>query len=228
MSGWAEFVAALAVFFASHAVPVRPAVKGAIVARLGARGFTLAYSALSLGVLVWLIVAAGRAPLVMLWPYAPWQAWLALVVMAPVSVLVAVALVSVNPFSFGGRAGRFDPDAPGIAGVSRHPLLLAIVLWSAVHLLANGTLAHGVLFGLFAGFALMGMAMLDHRNRHRMGHAAWKAQARATSLVPFSALLTGRWRPRTGPPWGAVAAGLGAYVLLIVLHPWVIGPSPLP
>lgn len=228
MNGWAEFSAALAVFFLSHAVPVRPGVKPAVVARIGARGFTLAYSALSLAVLVWLIVAAGRAPFVPLWYYATWQAWLALVVMVPVCVLMAVAVVSVNPFSFGGRAGRFDADAPGITGVSRHPLLLAIFLWSLVHLLANGTLAHTVLFGLFAGFALAGMALLDRRRQREMGVQHWQTQARATSLLPFSALLSGRWRPRGAPPWRAVLAGLVVYVLLIALHPLVIGPSPLP
>ncbi|MCC5970381.1 MAG: NnrU family protein [Pararhodobacter sp.] len=228
MGAWAEFVAVLGVFFLSHALPVRPAIKGPIVARLGARGFTMGYSLLSLAVLIWLIAAAGRAPFVPLWPYAPWQAWLALIAMAPACVLVAVALVSVNPFSFGGRAGPFDPDAPGIAGVSRHPLLLAIFLWAGTHFLANGTLAHGVLFGLFAAFALAGMAMLDHRHRRSMGDRNWHEATRATSLVPFSALFSGRWRPGMALPWGAVVAGLVVYAALIILHPLVIGPSPLP
>ncbi len=228
MSGWAEFGVALAVFFLSHAVPVRPAVKGAIAGRIGARGFTVAYSVLSVAVLAWLIVAAGRAPYVALWYFAPWQAWLALALMAPACVLVAVALVSVNPFSFGGKAGRFDPEAPGIAGVSRHPLLLAILLWAVAHLVANGTLAHAVLFGLFAGFALAGMALLDRRRQREMGRHIWQAKARATSFLPFAALLSGRWKPRHALPWRAVVAGLVVYVLLIALHPLVIGPSPLP
>ncbi|KPQ05807.1 MAG: putative membrane protein [Rhodobacteraceae bacterium HLUCCA12] len=228
MGGWLEFIAALAVFFLSHAVPVRPAVKGAIVTRFGAPAFTIGYSLLSLAILAWLIVAAGRAPFVALWFYAPWQAWLALGGMALACVLAAVALVSVNPFSFGGRAGQFDPDAPGIAGVVRHPLLLAILLWAGVHLLANGTLAHVILFALFAGFALVGMVMLDRRRQREMGRRQWREQARATSLLPLAALFTGRWRPRRGPPWGAVAVGLLAWAALITLHPWVIGPSPLP
>lgn len=52
MSGWAECGAALAMLLLSHAVPVRPAVKGAVIARTGARSFTLPCSALSLAVLV--------------------------------------------------------------------------------------------------------------------------------------------------------------------------------
>lgn len=228
MDGWAEFAAALAVFFLSHALPVRPAVKGRIVARHGARVFSIGYSLLSIAVLAWLIIAAGRAPFVPLWDRAPWQAWLALIIMAPACVLAAVAIVSVNPFSFGGRSGRFDPQAPGIAGVSRHPLLLAIFLWAGAHMLANGALAHVVLFGLFTVFAIGGMAILDRRRQREMGHEHWRNAARATSLMPLSALISGRWHPRSVPPLGAVLAGLAVYVLLIGLHPWVIGPSPLP
>ncbi len=67
MSGWGEFISAFAVFLLSHAIPVRPAVKGWVVARIGARGFTIGYSVLSTAILVWLIGAAGRAPFVVVW-----------------------------------------------------------------------------------------------------------------------------------------------------------------
>lgn len=49
---WAEFTAALGVFLLSHAVPVRPPVQPWLVGLLGQRGFTIAYSSLSLAVLV--------------------------------------------------------------------------------------------------------------------------------------------------------------------------------
>jgi uncharacterized membrane protein len=65
--GWAEFVAAYAAFFLSHSIPVRAPLRPWLQAQLGAAGFTLAYSALSVAVLVWLIGAAGRAPHVPLW-----------------------------------------------------------------------------------------------------------------------------------------------------------------
>ena len=59
---WAEFVGAFAAFFLSHSIPVRPPIRRMLDRSLGSRGFTLAYSALSLGVLAWLIGAAARAP----------------------------------------------------------------------------------------------------------------------------------------------------------------------
>ena len=126
---WAEYAAAFAAFFASHAVPVRPPVKPWLVARLGSRGFTAAYSGLSLAVLAWLIGAAGRAPHVPLWPWAPWQAWVPPLAMVAVCLIVALAVGRPNPVSFGGGdAARFDPARPGIVGWTRHPLLAALAL----------------------------------------------------------------------------------------------------
>lgn len=60
--GWFEFVAAYAVFFLSHSLPVVPPLRPWLQARLGHDGFTLACSALSLAVLACVIGAAGRAP----------------------------------------------------------------------------------------------------------------------------------------------------------------------
>lgn len=228
MNGWLEFALALGVFFASHALPVRPPVKPWLVARLGARGFALAYSLLSLVILIWLITAAGRAPHVPLWYYAPWQSHLALALMLPACLLLSVGVASVNPLSFGGREGPFDPAAPGIAGLVRHPLLMAILLWALAHLAANGTLAQAVLFGLFAGFAAIGMRLVDRRRQREWGRQRWAETAGNTALVPFAALIAGHWKPRGKLPVWPLLAGLVLYAVLIALHRPVIGVSPLP
>ncbi|WP_210325885.1 NnrU family protein [Oricola nitratireducens] len=68
-----EYAAAFAVFLLIHAVPVRPPVKPWLVASLGRAGFGMAYSELSVAVLVWLIGAAARAPYVEVWKRAEWQ-----------------------------------------------------------------------------------------------------------------------------------------------------------
>lgn len=112
MPGWTEFIMACAAFFLSHAIPVRPAIKGAIVARIGARGFSLAFSVLSILALGWVIVAAGRAPVVDLWPLTPVLRWIALALMLVASVILALAIGRPNPFSFGGRPSGSTPTAP--------------------------------------------------------------------------------------------------------------------
>ena len=108
--GWLEFAAAYAAFFITHSLPVRPPLRPMLQTALGPRGFTLAYSALSLAALAWLIVAAGRAPFVPLWNWAPWQLYVPLVAMLPVCLILALAIARPNPFSFGGALNaKFDP-----------------------------------------------------------------------------------------------------------------------
>jgi len=220
---WSEFVLALVAFFLSHLIPARPPIRTRAVARIGQRGFTLVYSALSLGILVWLIGAAGRAPFIPLWLWAPWQNQFALAVMLPVCLILALSIGRPNPFSFGGADDeRFDPAQPGIHGWMRHPLLVALGLWAGVHTLANGDLAHVIMFATFAVFAGLGGWLIDRRKQRQMG-AEWKRLRDAL-----------RDKRRPGPLmllWqmpGRTALGFAAYIGLITLHPFLFGVNPIP
>lgn len=218
--GWNEFAFAFAAFFLTHSIPIRPPLRPWAVARLGHAGFGIAYSALSLAVLAWLIAAAGRAPYVPLWDWAPWQNHVVLAVMLPVCVILSLAIARPNPFSFGGAQNdRFDPARPGIVRLTRHPLLLALGIWSAVHILPNGDLAHVILFGTFAGFAMLGGRLVDRRRQREMGQR-WHDLRAALSECPASLSLTADTLLR-------LAAGLMLYAGLIWLHPLVIGVDPL-
>lgn len=218
--GWNEFAFAFAAFFLTHSIPIRPPLRPWAVARLGHAGFGIAYSALSLAVLAWLIAAAGRAPYVPLWDWAPWQNHVVLAVMLPICVILSLAIARPNPFSFGGAQNdRFDPASPGIVRLTRHPLLLALGIWSAVHILPNGDLAHVILFGTFAGFAMLGGRLVDRRRQREMGQR-WHDLRAALSECPASLSLTADTLLR-------LAAGLMLYAGLIWLHPLVIGVDPL-
>ncbi len=217
LSGWSGFALAIAFFLLSHSVPVRPRVKAALVAHLGRAGFTLAYSVLSIGALVWLIVAAWRAPFVPLWDWAPWQNYVTLTAMAAASIIAALAIGRPNPLSFGGaHNGRFDPSEPGIIGWFRHPLLVALLLWSLGHIIPNGQLAHALLFGLFALFSWAGMRMIDRRNRRVLGAAEWQRLSATTRHI----------RPTLSGGLRALL-GVGAFLLLLNLHGPVIGIAPV-
>ncbi len=220
---WIELLAAFAVFFVSHSLPLRPPVKSWLVGRVGPRAFSIGYSCLSLAVLAWLIAAAGRAPPVALWAWSPWQSAVPLVAMAVACAILAFGLARPNPLSFGGAGDEaFDPTRPGIVRWTRHPLLLALALWAAAHLVPNGDLAHVILFGLFAGFALLGMRIVDRRKRRMMGEPAWQALVQAVqqgSAIP---------RPLS---WSATLVRLGLALLLytglLAVHGWLFGVSPL-
>lgn len=214
MVEWGEYAAAWLVFLLSHMIPARPAIRGRLVARIG-RGLYLAgYSIVSLVILAWLIVAAGRAPFLPLWDWAAWQAWVPNIAMPIALVLAALGLGIANPFSLGGAGGaRFDPSRPGIVGLTRHPVLWALVVWAAAHIPPNGDLAHVLLFGAFAAMGLIGMRAMDARSRRGMGEARWREEwqaARGGPLLSQGAL----WR---------IVAGLATWPLLLALHPWVIG-----
>jgi uncharacterized membrane protein len=230
LNGWVEFIAAFVVFLLSHAIPARPAVRAALVNSLGERGFLIGYSVVSLAILTWLIVATGRAPIVLLWDFAHWQMWAPNIAMPLVCMLAAFGIGAANPLSFGGNQNaRFDPAHPGIVGIVRHPLLWAIGLWSGSHVVPNGDLAHVLLFGFFALLALAGMLVIDRRKRRQLGVAVWTNLAERTSFWPLASLIKRRWRPnslRLDPM--RIAIGLLAWLVLLLVHPLVIGVSPLP
>ena len=215
MSGWAELGLAFALFAAAHLIPVRAGLRSYLVGLAGQQTYLVSYTLVSVALLVWLIVAAGRAPYVGLWASAPWQAWTALVAMVPVCMLVALGLGVPNPFSFGGGdAAWFDPDRPRIVGVTRHPLLWALALWAAAHLVANGDLAHLLLFGGLLAMALAGIVQLDRRAARRLGDARWRRLAGRS--------VTG-WR---GADALRLTGAVLLYAALLLAHGPVIGVSP--
>ncbi|WP_306152411.1 NnrU family protein [Roseovarius sp. MMSF_3281] len=217
--GWFGFATVFAAFFLTHSIPVRPAVKSRIVKRIGAGGFGLAYSALSVAMLALLIRSAGAAPYVQLWPQMDWHRHAAHLGMLAVCLLLALSVARPNPFSFGGaRNNGFDPARPGILRWTRHPILLALAIWAGVHLLPNGDLAHVILFGVLGGFALAGRALIDRRKRRVLGGAQWRALDRARRAAPWF------HAPRFWPElFIRLVIGLAAFAALLLAHPHVIG-----
>ncbi len=230
MADWGEFAGVFILFLVSHYLPSRPGVRLAITRLVGERVYLLIYSLISLVLLGWLIVAAGRAPYVALWDFAPWQIWVPNLVTPAAILLAALGIAAPNPFSFAGRkTDRFDPDRPGIAGLTRHPLLWAILLWAGAHLVPNGNLAHVLLFGFFMAMAIAGMLMIDRRRARAMEPPHWRDMARRTSLIPFANVIGGRFSIAgidAAPVRLAVAVAV--YLVLLLLHGPLIGVSPLP
>lgn len=219
---WIEFSLALIVFFLSHGTLIRPPIKPWLVKLIGTGGFTFAYSVLSIGVLAWLISAAGRAPFVSLWYWQPWHNHVVLMVMFAVCLILGLAIRRPNPFSFGGwENAAFDPDRPGIVGVMRHPLLAALALWALAHVFANGDLSHLIMFGTFAAFAMIGGSIIDRRKNRLMG-AEWEELRQRVKQSGLSKALLSLMREPI-----RLLAGAAGYVALIVAHPYLFGVNPI-
>ena len=182
----------LVLFLGVHSVAiVAPGWRDAQVARHGEHAWKGLYAVASLVGFVLLVYGYGLArqsPVVLYTPPAALR-HAALLVMLPVFVLLFAAYLP----------GRIKTAA-------KHPMLLAVKLWAAAHLLANGNLADVLLFGGFLAWAVADRISLKRR------------PARAVPGAP------------AGPMNDviAVVGGLAVYALFLFwAHAWLIGVRPL-
>lgn len=221
-----EVVAAGTAFAGSHfllsSAPLRPR----LVRLLGERGFLAGYSLIALVTLVWLVISYRAAPYVHLWSRPEWARWLALLVMPVAFVLVVAALRPSNPTAVGADPGGIGAGGTGIFALTRHPMQWGIALWALLHLATNGDAASLPFFGAFAVLSLFGAVHIDQRLR-RDSPAGWAELARQTSNVPLVALLQGRTRLAPRALWLPLALGLALYGLMLGLHGWLFGSTPL-
>lgn len=226
MTGWTEFVLAMAAFAGSHFVPRLWGLRARLIGTLGRRVYFSLYGALSLVILAWVILAAGRAPFVPIWPQEPWMRWIPNLAMPLVLMLATMGLGIRQPHTVGAaRTAAFDPENPGLAAVTRHPLLVALTLWAGAHTVPNGDLAHVILFGGFAALSLAAIALFDARARRREPALFFER----TAILSPRPLLDPAWWGANGRRLGLRAAiGLVLWAGLLHGHAAFFGVSPLP
>jgi len=83
---------------------------------------------------------------------------------------------------------------------TRHPMLWGVTLWTSAHLLANGDLASLILFGSFGSYALFDMWSTNRRGSEK-----------SAQVYPASKDVK------------LVIIGIAVYVVIIFVHPYVIG-----
>ena len=141
-------VAGLALFLGVHLVPALAGVRAALVARWGERRFKGAFSLVSFVGLA-LIVAgyASSAPGPRLFP--PFSVAIAI---APYAVTLALILFAAA--NMRGHTRR----------LVKHPMLLGLAIWAAVHLAANGDTRGTILFGSFLVYAAIDFISVVQRH----------------------------------------------------------------
>lgn len=124
----------LFLFLGTHALRIRgDSMRDRLLARLGPRYFKTLYaltSALGFFLLVYGFGIARETP-VLLWTPPPAMKHVAYLLTLVAMVLMAAAYVPRN----------------AIKAKLHHPMVLSVKTWALAHLLANGTLAHLLLFG---------------------------------------------------------------------------------
>jgi uncharacterized membrane protein len=181
----ALLAAGLVLFLGVHLLPGLRGARAALVSSAGDRGYRLGFS---------LVSAAGLLMIVFGYAYAERGPQL----FAPLAAARAVAPYAMTLASILFAAANMPSH---LRATLKHPMLIGLIVWSAVHLLANGDLRGTVLFGAFLGYALVDLASVIHRGA-------------VASFVP---------RPRTD----LISAVAGAIVAALVMtfHRLLFGVS---
>jgi len=224
-----SLLAACVFFLAIHVVISGSPLRRAIVATTGEPAYLGLFSLLSLGGMVWLVIAYARASRAWLWTAPVALRWAAPPLVLVAFLFVVIGLTTPSPTAAGGES-RLDRDdaARGILRVTRHPFLWGVALWAATHLALNGDVASLTLFGSLLMLALIGPLLIDGKRRRAFG-PKWSRFAAQTSNVPFAAIAAGRNQLRLGEigTWRVLAA-LAAWALVLSTHRWMFGVSALP
>ena len=232
----ANLIEAAVVFLAIHLLISGTPVRDAIVRVIGEQIYMGLFALTSLGVLVWMAMAfnaAGAAPGSasdpFLYDLGRGAHDLAILLVAIAFLIGVPGLLAANPTSVRYKDTTPNPDlVKGVLRITRHPFLWGVVLWSLVHLAANGDQASVVFFGTFLVLALSGTVSIDAKRRRKLG-AAWDGFAAKTSNIPFAAIVSGRNRfsAREYFDW-RFAAALILFVAILLGHVYMFGVSPFP
>ena len=198
---------------------VRPRLVGA----LGEIGFTALYSVIALAIfvpLMWLYFASKHAG-TMLWvlPRGPVLTSVVYLGMAVAMVLLVSSFVQPSPAGMAPAA--LTPR--GVQRITRHPLVMAFVVFGLVHLLPNGSTADVAFFGGFAAFALVGAAHQDQR-KLVTGPPGYRDFCEHTPFIPFTGRDTLAGLRELSPI--AVIGGLALTATILYFHSRWFGGNP--
>jgi uncharacterized membrane protein len=174
----ALLIGGLILFIGVHVVPSSARLRAALAARLGESGYKILFSLVSAVGLVLAAIGYGQAPRDQIFEPSQTARTFLPVAMAIAFVLVVVANVP-------GRMRR----------LLRHPMLAGVLIWSALHLLANGDLASNLLFGAFALWAVFAILSAEYRGKRpaiadgKPGNPAFDLAGAVVGLLAFWLVL---------------------------------------
>lgn len=164
----------MAVFVSVHVLLARPPLRARLVGVLGGPIYLIAYSAVSVVLLTWVVRALLHAPRMFLWGTPSWAYPFAICGSLLAFCLLGVGAALPNPLSVSLRSPTvYDPKRPGPLGWIRHPLLWGFSAWGVAHVPANGDWPSLILFLGAAVFGVVGAAAVERRRRRQLGADTW-------------------------------------------------------
>jgi len=141
----------LLIFLGVHLLPTQPDLRRGLAARFGEGAYKAGFAVVSLLGFALIVYGYHKIQLapgknVFLWTPPPWGRHVTMLLMLPVFVLLVAAYLP----------GR-------ITQAVRHPMILAVKLWAAGHLLVRGDVASLLLFGGFLAWGILDRISLKRR-----------------------------------------------------------------
>ena len=184
----------LVIFLGLHSIRIVAADgRAKAIARLGEGPWKGVYSVISVIGFVLIVwgFAEARSDAPLLWAPPVWTRHITI-------LLTLFSLILLSAYGF---------KQSHIAVAVHHPMVWSVAVWSAGHLLANGSAADVLMFGAFFVWAVADLFSAYGRDR------------RNAVVYPT---------PNWGATTGAIVAGVALWGLLIGgLHLWLFGVSPL-
>lgn len=223
MSAELGLALATAAFVGTHLL-MSHLLRGALVARLGERGFLGAYALVAFATLGWMIVAWPAADPSPLWVAPLWWWPVASALMLVASILLVGSMVRNPAFPHPGARPASLPPPKGVFAITRHPMNWSFMLWALVHASISGSARNLIVAGGIFLLALAGSIGQDRKKSRLLGEPWQQWQAR-TSFVPFVALLQRRALWRDAVPGGiALAGGLVFWAVVTSYHAPLVSP----
>jgi uncharacterized membrane protein len=141
-------VSGLALFLGLHLVPTLTSMRNGLLERDGEKRYKAVFSLISLIGLVMIVIGYSRAPAGARL-FNPFPAAIAI---APIAMAVSFVLLAAANMK------------TRIRSAIRHPMLIGVGIWAAVHLLANGTQKATLLFGAFLAYAVIDLISASRRH----------------------------------------------------------------
>ncbi|MEO8617870.1 MAG: NnrU family protein, partial [Sphingomicrobium sp.] len=164
---------AAAAFVGSHLAMSHP-LRRPMINVLGEKGFMGVYSLVSLGTLIWMVMAARAIGAETLRWDAGEAGIVASSVLMWVGMILFVGSLRGNPAMphFEGPP-QFPAEPRGVFRITRHPMMWAFGLWAIVHAIVNPTPSGLVISEAVFVLALFGAALQDSKKRRLIG-SPWK------------------------------------------------------